>query len=275
MLVRLYEKKQTYVREHLEKTDRKINPRLTRAALKQDNKGKKGSSKGKDSKKIICSVINYGLIIKELEDFPVLDNIDVLTGEKSYYSIVNTNYHLYSKSTLIDNCALVYIVNNQSLIDIGTFVASNPSNVLNNVSIGTSLLGVQGFGTRTFKRALRTSNSNLVDLVLKNVYVIKNFHVNIISEARLLEKGVQFCGADYTLRIREVKNSRVIKDLTRRSNIVFFKYNKLSYLLDLDTCKNAFPVVRTDNFVNLDELPTNPRVLLLYLSKKRLLKRLY
>ncbi|KAL8296162.1 hypothetical protein RB600_001584 [Gaeumannomyces tritici] len=148
------------------------------------------------------------------------------TPKNAVFSAFNNAKHQYFDSTLLDNCGATHLVNSLDKLDQGTFV---PSTSIETVECGTQVLPVLGRGKRTFRGVL----SNGADLELLEVAVVENFHVNIISEARLGTAKVWFCGLDCTLRIDGLKNSRVIKKLERRDNVVFFEYKPLSsYPLD-------------------------------------------
>jgi hypothetical protein len=45
-------------------------------------------------------------------------------------------------------------------------------------------------GTRTFKRLFNKRDNKRVNLVLRDVAIVKGFYINIVLEALLFEKGV-------------------------------------------------------------------------------------
>jgi hypothetical protein len=82
------------------------------------------------------------------------------------------------------------------------------------------------------KGVLKGPNGESFDLTLHDVAVVENFHVNIISEARLYKTGLWFCGMDCTLRWNEeglpIGEHHVVRQLERRQNLVFFEYKPRS-----------------------------------------------
>jgi hypothetical protein len=72
------------------------------------------------------------------------------------------------------------------MLDKGTFVKELPRCT---IKARSSSLLVIGHNTCTIKSILNRKN-NKVDLVLRNVIVIKGFYMNIISKALLYKKGV-------------------------------------------------------------------------------------
>jgi hypothetical protein len=72
---------------------------------------------------------------------------------------------------------------------------------------------------------------NTEDLLLKDVVVVKGFHVNIISEARLNEKGLWYLGLDSSLRVgylEQLDKSIMVASLKRKFNLTFVKYKPFS-----------------------------------------------
>lgn len=99
-------------------------------------------------------------------------------------------------------------------------------------------------------------SARTVDLVLNNVTVIKGFHVNIISEARLLEASLWIHGYNCTLRYSTDKESVVVRKLTHMYNLVFFEYKLLSPYLSI-----------------LSMILTSSRGVVMFLTIKRRLRR--
>ncbi len=96
--------------------------------------------------------------------------------------------HLLSASTLMDNYSVMYLVNSKDLLEPGTFV---PVTLDKTVEAGSSALLILGHSTCIMKRALhRASGPDIIDLILKEVAVVKGFYINIVSEACLLESGI-------------------------------------------------------------------------------------
>jgi hypothetical protein len=126
----------------------------------------------------------------------------------------------------MDNCGATHLVNSKDLLEPGTFV---PATLDKTVEAGSSALPILGHGTRIMKRALHgASGPDTADLILKEVAVVEGFHVNIVSEARLLESGVWYSGFDCTLRYGDEKDSVILKRLKRLYNLVFLEYKPYS-----------------------------------------------
>jgi hypothetical protein len=82
----------------------------------------------------------------------------------------------------------MHLVNSKDLLKLGSFVKVSLNE---SIKAGSSTLLIIGHGTRVIKRALnRESGQATMDLILKNVAMVKGFHINIILEAHLLELGI-------------------------------------------------------------------------------------
>ncbi len=91
-------------------------------------------------------------------------------------------------STLIDNYGATHLVNSKDLLKPGSFIK-----VITNESVkaGLSALLILGRGTHIIKRTLNSASGPIIaDLILKNIIIVKGFHVNIVLEAYLRELGV-------------------------------------------------------------------------------------
>jgi hypothetical protein len=58
------------------------------------------------------------------------------------------------------------------------------------VEARTFILLITRRGTRTFKGLFNKRDGKRVNLVLRDVVVVKGFYINIVSEALLFKKGV-------------------------------------------------------------------------------------
>lgn len=147
-------------------------------------------------------------------------------GVSGIYSTMDFSRHPFADSTLLDNCGATHLVNNKALLVQDSFVQSTHDEF---VEAGTQALPIIGRGKRMFVNALQDEQGNYTrNLTITNVAVVYNFHVNIISEKRLADAGIWYCGKDCSLRQGEVELSLVVKSLERRSNLVFFEYKQLS-----------------------------------------------
>ncbi len=85
--------------------------------------------------------------------------------------------HLLSASTLMDNCGAIYLVNSKDLLKPGIFVLVTLDKI---VKARLLVLLILGHGTCIMKRVLhRTSRPNTIDLILKEVAMVKGFYINI------------------------------------------------------------------------------------------------
>jgi hypothetical protein len=95
--------------------------------------------------------------------------------------------HLLLESTLFNNYNAIYLVNNKEQLDKGNFIKLLVELV---IKARTFILLITRRGTRTFKRLFNKRNSKKVNLVLRNVVVVKGFYINIVLEALFFKKGV-------------------------------------------------------------------------------------
>lgn len=102
------------------------------------------------------------------------------------YTTLEELKHQLSKSTLMDNCGAMHIVNDKSLLELLSIVEVDGW-----VEAGTTAFPITARGICVMKNALnRPRGVGTEDLVLKDVAYIKDFHVNIVSEARLIDANV-------------------------------------------------------------------------------------
>jgi hypothetical protein len=155
---------------------------------------------------------------------------DPPNGAVGVYNIMDFDAHPLSESTILDNGAATHLVNSADRLVPGTF---RPADSTDTVEAGTQALPVSGRGARLFKNALHGKRGPYTeDLLLQDVVVVEGFHVNIISEARLQEKGVWYLGLDSSLRVGYLNNlntSVVCATLKRAHNLTFFEYKPLPY----------------------------------------------
>ena len=104
------------------------------------------------------------------------------------YAMLDFARHLLSASTLIDNCGAIYLVNSKDLLEPRTFVLVTLDKT---VKARLLVLLILGHSTCIMKRVLhRASRPDTTDLILKEVAIVKGFHINIVLEAYLLESGI-------------------------------------------------------------------------------------
>jgi hypothetical protein len=103
------------------------------------------------------------------------------------YATLDFLKHLLLKSTLFNNCSATYLVNNKERLDKGSFVKLLVKLI---VEARTFILLILRHDTYTFKELFNKRDSKRVNLVLRDVVVVKGFYINIVLEALLFKKGV-------------------------------------------------------------------------------------
>jgi hypothetical protein len=88
---------------------------------------------------------------------------------------------------LFNNYSATYLVNNKEQLDKGSFVKLLIELI---VKVKTFILLIIRRGTRTFKGLFNKRDSKRVNLVLRDVAVVKGFYINIVLEALFFKKGV-------------------------------------------------------------------------------------
>jgi hypothetical protein len=81
----------------------------------------------------------------------------------------------------------MHLVNNKERLDKGSFVKSPVELV---VEARTSILLIIRRGTRTFKGLFNKRDGKRVNLMLRDVVIVKGFYINIVLEALLFKKGI-------------------------------------------------------------------------------------
>jgi hypothetical protein len=115
------------------------------------------------------------------------------------YATLDFSKHLLLKSTLFDNYSAMHLVNNKERLNKGSFVKLLIELV---IKVKTFILLIIRHGTCTFKGLFNKRDSKRVNLVLRDVVIVKGFYINIVSEALFFEKGVWVYRLDSTLCIR-------------------------------------------------------------------------
>jgi hypothetical protein len=88
---------------------------------------------------------------------------------------------------LFDNYSAIHLVNNKERLDKGSFVKLLIELV---VEAKTFILLIIRHGTRTFKGLFNKRDDKRVNLVLRDVVVVKGFYINIVLETLLFEKSI-------------------------------------------------------------------------------------
>ena len=89
---------------------------------------------------------------------------------------------------MVDNYGTLYIVNNKDLFKLGTFYKAGDSNI---VYTSIASFSIDRYSYRVIYKVLDSKNgSNIEDLILEDIALIKGFYINIILEARLGKVGI-------------------------------------------------------------------------------------
>jgi hypothetical protein len=145
------------------------------------------------------------------------------------YATLDFSKHLLLESTLFNNYSVTHLVNDKERLNKGSFVKLLVELV---VEVGTFVLLITRRSTRTFKGLFNKRDGKRVNLVLRDVAIVKGFYVNIVSEALLFEKGVWVYRLDLTLCIRIEQENIVLIKLKRIYRVNFLKYKPISTYLD-------------------------------------------
>jgi hypothetical protein len=104
--------------------------------------------------------------------------------------------YLLALSIFLNNCGLLYLVNDKHLLVLGSFRLAYDKYV----KAGITLFSIKSHGTRIIKNVIKNLDGSTFNLILHDVAVVDNFYCNIVSENRLARAGIWFCGFDATLR---------------------------------------------------------------------------
>jgi hypothetical protein len=88
---------------------------------------------------------------------------------------------------LFNNYNAIHLVNNKERLNKDNFVKLLIELV---VEARTFILLITRHSTRTFKGLFNKRDGKRVNLVLRDVVVVKGFYINIVLKALLFEKGV-------------------------------------------------------------------------------------
>jgi hypothetical protein len=143
----------------------------------------------------------------------VLINPDVIQDPIPYevYAARSFSRHLLALSTLLNNCGLLYLVNDEHFLVPKSFRPAYNKYV----EAGTILFPIKGHGTRIIKNIIKNLDGSMFNLILHNVAVVNNFYCNIVLENRLARAKMWFCGFDATLRTGNLQENRIICQLEK------------------------------------------------------------
>jgi hypothetical protein len=129
---------------------------------------------------------------------------------KVYIARLFSKYPL-ALSIFLDNCGLLYLINNKHFLVFGSFRPTYDKYV----KAGIISFAIKSHKTRIIKNIIKNMDGSTFNLILYDVVVVDNFYCNIVSENRLARAGVWFCGFDATLRIGNLQENRIICQLER------------------------------------------------------------
>jgi hypothetical protein len=158
-------------------------------------------------------------------------NLILITAGPSIriYATLDFLKHLLLESTLFNNYSAIHLVNNKERLNKGSFVKLLVELV---VEVKTFILLILRHGTYTFKRLFNKRDSKRVNLVLRDVAIVKGFYINIVLEALLFKKGVWVYKLDLTLCIRTKQENIILIKLKRIYRVNFLKYKPIFTYLD-------------------------------------------
>ncbi|CCE34829.1 related to retrotransposon HobS hobase [Claviceps purpurea 20.1] len=131
--------------------------------------------------------------------------------------------HPLSNCTLYDSCGALHVVNNPDLLVPGSF---KPSDAEDYLESGTSSIAISGRGTRVFKKIFDGKKGpKTIDLTLNDVAVVPNFHVNIVSDSRLLFNVLTYferwVGRQFGLPIAKYKSDNERAVISEKGDTIF------------------------------------------------------
>jgi hypothetical protein len=119
--------------------------------------------------------------------------------------------HPLALSTFLDNCGLLYLVNDEHLLVPENFRPAYDKYV----EAGIILFPVKSHETRIIKDIIKNMNGLTFNFILHDVAVVDNFYCNIVSENRLARIKIWFCGFDATFRTGNLQENRIVCQLEK------------------------------------------------------------
>jgi hypothetical protein len=152
----------------------------------------------------------------------VLINLNVMQNLILYeiYAARLFSKHPLALSILLNNCGLLYLVNDKHLLVLKSFRFAYDKYV----KAETILFPIKGHKTRIIKNVIKNLDGSTFNLILHDVAMVNNFYCNIVLENRLARTKVWFCGFDATLKTGNLQKNRIICQLERQHNLCFLQY---------------------------------------------------
>jgi hypothetical protein len=139
------------------------------------------------------------LYLKSSINIALLDPTLITAGLSiRIYTTLDFLKYLLLKSTLFDNYNTIHLVNNKKRLDKGSFIKLLVELV---IEARTFILLIIRRNTYTFKGLFNKRDSKRVNLVLRDVVIVKGFYINIVSKAFFFKKGVWVYKLNSTLCI--------------------------------------------------------------------------
>jgi hypothetical protein len=89
--------------------------------------------------------------------------------------------YLFSSFILLNNYNIINLINDKILFNKNFFIFCK--NVFNIIKVGIFVFFIISRGKRIFKNVLNGASSpNIKNFIFYNIYIIKRFYINIISE---------------------------------------------------------------------------------------------
>jgi hypothetical protein len=136
------------------------------------------------------------------------------------YMVRSFSKHPLALSTFLNNCGLLYLVNDEYFL---VFESYRPA-YDKYVKLGTISFLVKSHKTRIIKNIIKNLNGSTFNFILHDIAVVDSFYCNIVSENRLARAEVWFCGFNATLRTGNLKENRIICQLKKQHNLCFLQY---------------------------------------------------
>ena len=165
------------------------------------------------------------------------------------------NAYLLSNYTILDSRVALYLVNNKDLLVLELFKKAID---LQSVKAETQAFLILGIGTRVLKRVLnKVYSKEIEDFTFTKVVVVEGFYLNIILEACLKLKGVQYLGFNATLKVETLKENIILANLRAKHYLTFLKYKLLTFysiIISVTLARKKLCFQTTHLKTNLEEL---------------------
>ena len=113
-----------------------------------------------------------------------------------------------SQNILLDNYSTIYLVNSKNLINSSTFIKAKINNY---IKAEITSLPIIKYSTYIIKNIVnRPTELYTKDLIFYNIAVIKEFYINIISKAYLVEKKAQYYRYNLIVRLGDYKENIIL-----------------------------------------------------------------